>query len=56
MPESGITFTEETFICIRKDGELVGIESENGHITRYETIKTTRTKSREILGIDRVQK
>jgi hypothetical protein len=54
-PNNGLTFTQESVLTIRRDGELIAIEIQNGHIERYITEIATRAKSMEILGADKVQ-
>lgn len=53
MPE--LTFKRIDCIGIYRDGELVCIEEQNGHITRYAVTPCDRKKSMEIYGVDKVQ-
>ena len=55
MPESGITFTEETFIVIRLDNEIVMIEKVNGHTERYSCKKATLQDVKQVYGLDKVR-
>lgn len=52
---NGLTFTEETLICIRRDGELIAVEKVNGKIERWSTKHVNLTESRKIYGLDKVQ-
>jgi hypothetical protein len=52
---SGLTFSQETVLAIRRDGQLIGIELQNGHIERYKTSEATKTDSLEIFGADKVK-
>lgn len=51
---TGLEFGIDTFRTITRDGELVAIERENGHIERYITERSTNAKSNEIFGVKRV--
>lgn len=51
----GLSFQQETFLTIRRDRELVGIELQNGHIERYACEPMSRAKSLEIYGADKIQ-
>ncbi len=54
---NGITFTEETFIACRMDGNLIYVEKVNGKIERWFTSnESLLTNTKKALGIDRVQK
>jgi len=57
MPESnnGLTFAQEIFLATRRDGKLVAIESQNGHITRYTTKEATKADTLEVFGLNKVQ-
>jgi len=51
---NGLTFSQESFITYRKDGEIVAIEEQlTGLIVRYATKAATRQQSLEILGADK---
>lgn len=52
---SGLTFTREDVVCIWRDNELVAIEQQNGHITRYMTREATKADSMQLLGLDKVK-
>lgn len=52
-PNHGITFAQEVFLTARRDGELLFIEEENGHITRYAIQKTNRSISMQLFGADK---
>lgn len=54
-PNTGLTFTQEIFLAIRRDGKLIAIEEQNGHITRYQTTVADRTASAEIFGTNKVK-
>lgn len=53
-PNHGLTFSQENFLAIRKDGQLIAVEEQNGHITRYVTTEATRADSIGIFGADKV--
>ena len=50
--EPKITYTQEIFFCTYKEGELVLVEKQNGHIERYSTEPATRGKMMQIHGVD----
>lgn len=56
-PESnnGLTFAQETVMTIRRDGQLIAVELQNGHIERYITEEATRAKSLAVFGADKPQ-
>jgi hypothetical protein len=51
-PNHGLSFAQETVMTIRRDGQLIAIEIQNGHIERYTTEEATRTKSLAVFGAD----
>ena len=54
IQENGITFTEETFICCKVDGNLIYIEKVNGKVERWFTSnESLLTKTKNALGINR---
>ncbi|MDE2233681.1 MAG: hypothetical protein KGJ90_06290 [Patescibacteria group bacterium] len=54
-PNTGLEFRLETFLAVRRDGELIAIEEQNGHIIRYMTREATRTDSLQAFGADKVK-
>lgn len=51
----GLTFASKEFIAYYKDGELVAIEDENGHVERFLTQPSSRHQWKELLGLNRAQ-
>lgn len=52
---NGLAYSLETVVCVRQDGQLVAIELQNGHITRYMTKEASRQDSLHLFGLDKVQ-
>jgi hypothetical protein len=52
MPENELTFTQEYFLCVRKGGELVMIEKQNGHIESYSVKPSTVGYRTKVFGCD----
>lgn len=50
----GLSFSQETFLTIRRDGKPEAIELQNGHIERYMVEPATRGKTLELFGADRI--
>ncbi len=55
MSDQGITYKRIDCIGIYRDGSLVAIEAQNGHIERWATKPCDRKTSMEIFGVDKVQ-
>ena len=54
-PNTGLSFSHESFLTIRRDGQLIAIEEQNGRITRYITTEATKADSLSIFGADKVK-
>jgi hypothetical protein len=54
-PNHGLTFAQEIFLAIRRDGELIAVESQNGHIQRYVTKEAMKADTLSIFGADKAQ-
>ena len=52
-PNHGLEFGQEIFMTVRKDGELVAIELENGTLERWLTEKSSREGSLRVFGADK---
>ncbi len=52
---SALTFSQEVFFTIREDGELVAIEEQNGHVTRFTVSKADKAATLKIFGADKVR-
>jgi hypothetical protein len=56
-PNHGLSFSQEVFLTIRRDGELIAIEEQpNGHTLRHVTKIATRADSLAVFGADKPQK
>ena len=53
-PNHDLTFSQEIFMAIRRDGKLEAVELQNGHIERYIVREASRSDSLEIFGADKV--
>jgi hypothetical protein len=51
---NGLEFTKEVFMAIRRDGELVAVELQNGGIHRYSVKEATVVETEEIFGTNKV--
>jgi hypothetical protein len=54
-PNNGLTFKQEIFLTIRKDGQIVAIEEQNGTIQRYKVELANKADTNEIFGVDGIK-